>query len=508
MLPTTWATSGGVLAVLLCRVLRCVLCYVLCRVLRGAVLDPHPLGHLSFDKLGTHAGEVSEDGGCVFPGPSALSSEGDGHWPQGTYLRASLGFPACPPSRLLHGPPRRPDVRPLRHSLRIRSTEQHTYGPTEATCPYILVGRNARFSLTCIALPCSASTVNIIYARQCCTAAAAERHFGTLATPIRRRSNAEPWTLRLSIATSTRYRRRTGSRALAAAAAASPLHRAVGSASRRSSPAMPARENGTRQSSGRHRSTLSLQKTEITIHVYDLLPVSVTPADLLVALFGSLIPQYAQPGRVSSVLWTVGASLLHSGVVINGREYAYGGHDKRGVTGVYWTKPKTEPPGGTFRCEILHGFTLASQEEIDATLRHASDEFLGTSYNLLTRNCNHFTSYLCQKLTGSPSPGWLNRAASIGVALPCVVPREWIEPPEYDTADGELLDEDEQHTDEHSRMLGQSRPHFLSDGAASDEATEWDSEEERRRGGSGKGKQVVRDSAGRQLPAAERAPTW
>ncbi len=271
---------------------------------------------------------------------------------------------------------------------------------------------------------------------------------------------------------------------------------------------MPARENGTRQSSGRHRSTLSLQKTEITIHVYDLLPVSVTPADLLVALFGSLIPQYAQPGRVSSVLWTVGASLLHSGVVINGREYAYGGHDKRGVTGVYWTKPKTEPPGGTFRCEILHGFTLASQEEIDATLRHASDEFLGTSYNLLTRNCNHFTSYLCQKLTGSPSPGWLNRAASIGVALPCVVPREWIEPPEYDTADGELLDEDEQHTDEHSRMLGQSRPHFLSDGAASDEATEWDSEEERRRGGSGKGKQVVRDSAGRQLPAAERAPTW
>lgn len=102
-------------------------------------------------------------------------------------------------------------------------------------------------------------------------------------------------TPRLSIATSTRYRRRTGSRALAAAAAASPLHRAVGSASSRSSPAMPARENGTRQSSGRHRSTLSLQKTEITIHVYDLLPVSVTPADLLVALFGSLIPHTHSP---------------------------------------------------------------------------------------------------------------------------------------------------------------------------------------------------------------------
>ena len=174
---------------------------------------------------------------------------------------------------------------------------------------------------------------------------------------------------------------------------------------------------------------------------------------------------------------------------------------------MYWTKPRTEPPGGTFRCEILHGFTLASQQEIDSTLRAASDEFIGTSYNLLTRNCNHFTSYLCQKLTGTPAPGWLNRAASIGVALPCVVPRDWIEPPEYETADGELLDDDddEEHADEQSRMLGQSRPHFLSDGTHSDEA-EWDSEEERRRGGSGKGKKVMRDSDGRQLPASERAP--
>ncbi|KAF4506248.1 hypothetical protein G6O67_006351 [Ophiocordyceps sinensis] len=230
---------------------------------------------------------------------------------------------------------------------------------------------------------------------------------------------------------------------------------------------MPPRDNTAAQPAIRHRSTLSLQKTEITIHVYDLLP----------------------PGRISSVLWTFGASLLHSGVVINGREYAYGGHDRRRVTGVYWTKPKTEPPGGTFRCEILHGFTLATQEEIDATLRNASDDFLGTSYNLLTKNCNHFTSYLCHKLTGTPGPGWLNRAASIGVALPCVVPRDWIEPPEYDTADGELLDEVDDPTHEHSRMLRQSRPHLLVQDA-SGEDTEWDSEEERPRGAAARAKRL------------------
>ncbi|KAM0271908.1 hypothetical protein ACHAQH_008910 [Verticillium albo-atrum] len=216
-----------------------------------------------------------------------------------------------------------------------------------------------------------------------------------------------------------------------------------------------------------------------------------------------------QPGRLSTVLWSVGASLLHSGVVINGREYAYGGHDRRGMTGVYWTSPKTEPPGGTFKCELLHGFTFMTEQEIEKILDEVSKEFQGTSYNLLTKNCNHFTSELCLKLTGQSGPGWLNRAASIGVALPCVVPREWIDPPEYDTVDGELLDEDDDDdgTHEGSRMLKQSPPRFHGEPHSEEEEdSEWEGEDDRRHGGSGKGKQVDRDQAGRTLPASERAP--
>ena len=184
------------------------------------------------------------------------------------------------------------------------------------------------------------------------------------------------------------------------------------------------------------------------------------------------------------------------------------------MTGVYWTKPRTLPPGGTFKAEILHGFTLAEPQEIDRIIREASEEFQGTAYNLLTKNCNHFTAYLCEKLTGRPGPGWLNRAASIGVALPCVVPRDWLEPPDYDTADGELLDEDD-HADERSRMLRSSSEQPRLVGHSSDDGTlgfadgsDWDSEEERQHGGSGKGKgkAPVRDAAGRQLPASETAP--
>ncbi|KAF2761547.1 DUF862-domain-containing protein [Pseudovirgaria hyperparasitica] len=223
-----------------------------------------------------------------------------------------------------------------------------------------------------------------------------------------------------------------------------------------------------------HRPTRSAQRTEVKINVYDLLP----------------------PGRLSSFLWTIGGSLLHSGVVINGREYAYGGHDKQGLTGVYWTRPKSEPPGGTFRCELLQGFSFLADNELDIIIQEASQKFQGTSYNLLTNNCNHFTSYLCQALTSRPAPSWLNRAASIGVALPCVVPKEWIAPPDHETAEGELLDEED---DESAAMLRRHRAdveHHAYDDISRHRGS-IDRMESRNEG---------LDTSGRPMPPAERAP--
>lgn len=243
----------------------------------------------------------------------------------------------------------------------------------------------------------------------------------------------------------------------------------------------------------------------------------------------------------------MGTSLLHSGVVINGKEYAYGGHDRDGVTGVYWTQPRTEPPGGTFRCEILQGFTLASQDEIDTIIRSASEEFLGPSYNLLTKNCNHFTAYLCRKLTGRPGPAWLNRAASIGMALPCVVPREWIDPPDYGTAEGDLLlqpegdtggayhdasddqrgddddgddDADDDNNDESPKptqtmhLIGQDDNHGRSSSSRARHSSEthpepFDEGDEETGLVQTKGKgrhNIVRDVAGNALPPSERVP--
>lgn len=137
-----------------------------------------------------------------------------------------------------------------------------------------------------------------------------------------------------------------------------------------------------------------------------------------------------------------------------------------------------------------------SPSDIEIIIAEAAQEFKGTGYNLLSRNCNHFTSYLCEKLTGKPAPGWLNRAASIGVALPCVVPRDWVSPPEAE--EGELVDEGESDDEstESSRMLRaqQAARHSYDEGS-------WREEDNTRR----QNKRVT-DTSGRRLPLAERAP--
>lgn len=77
-------------------------------------------------------------------------------------------------------------------------------------------------------------------------------------------------------------------------------------------------------------------------------------------------------------------SMLHTGVVIDGKEYAYGGHNKPGVSGVYYTTVGTEPPGGVFRCEILQGFTFRTQKEIKKIVKEVRIQRLQLARHSLT----------------------------------------------------------------------------------------------------------------------------
>ncbi|KAI9363580.1 PPPDE putative peptidase domain-containing protein [Pilaira anomala] len=137
-----------------------------------------------------------------------------------------------------------------------------------------------------------------------------------------------------------------------------------------------------------------------------------------------------QPGFITNFGYALGIGIYHSGIEIGEHEYCFGGHDYEHVTGVFMVQPKIGPQGLLFKQSIHMGYTDLSKKQVDKVLQDISKEYIGTSYNLLTRNCNHFSEELCKRLTGKAVPGWINRAAKLGTMFPCVIPTEWVEPPD------------------------------------------------------------------------------
>ncbi|KAI8889924.1 DUF862-domain-containing protein, partial [Backusella circina FSU 941] len=152
----------------------------------------------------------------------------------------------------------------------------------------------------------------------------------------------------------------------------------------------------------------------------------------------------------------LGVGIFHSGVEVRGREYCFGGHDMPNMTGVFVIEPKIGIPELLFKRSIDMGTTDLTDKEVEDTLLQLSEEFAGNSYNLLTRNCNHFTEEFVKRLTGGSVPAWINRAARLGNMFPCVVPWEWIEPPE-------LAEELEEDDDDGDSLPGPRRVSSASD---------------------------------------------
>jgi hypothetical protein len=184
------------------------------------------------------------------------------------------------------------------------------------------------------------------------------------------------------------------------------------------------------------------------------------------------------------------------------KEFAFGGHNTPGVSGVYSTPPRQEPAGAIFRQEVFQGVTFKTDDELFSILDEAKQIFQGTTYDLLKCNCHSFTSFLCFKLTNKPPPAWLNRAASIAFALRPVIPRAWIATPDWASLNGELL-HDNDGTDGRASLPQQSDQPFISpehvEGKVNDE-----------RQGKHRKKTIwsrfKQKSKGRTPPASEHAP--
>uniref|UniRef100_A0A7S2UWR5 PPPDE domain-containing protein n=1 Tax=Fibrocapsa japonica TaxID=94617 RepID=A0A7S2UWR5_9STRA len=104
----------------------------------------------------------------------------------------------------------------------------------------------------------------------------------------------------------------------------------------------------------------------------------------------------------------VGLGFYHTGVLIAGKEYHFSNQ------GIQIGRPREAPVGAVFRESINMGVHEGLANEISAIVRRLRDQFPGSSYNVVSCNCNHFSDALCRAVLGRPIPSWVNRMAGLG----------------------------------------------------------------------------------------------
>lgn len=111
-------------------------------------------------------------------------------------------------------------------------------------------------------------------------------------------------------------------------------------------------------------------------------------------------------------------AVYHTGVEVLEAEYVFGGGDTS-FSGVTLQRPRIAPQGSgwTFYQTVDIGTLRCSREEALRVIAELRGEFPASSYDLVSRNCNHFSDALCQRLCGQGIPSWVNRLAGIGNAV-------------------------------------------------------------------------------------------
>ncbi|KAK9697787.1 hypothetical protein RND81_08G061400 [Saponaria officinalis] len=136
-------------------------------------------------------------------------------------------------------------------------------------------------------------------------------------------------------------------------------------------------------------------ETQVMLNVYDLTPLN----------------QYT---------YWFGFGIFHSGIEVHGMEYGFGAHDFA-ASGVFEVEPKS-CPGFIYRSSISLGRTSMSQSEFQTFIEGVASDYHGDTYHLITKNCNHFTDDMANRLTGKRIPGWVNRLAKAGSVCSCLLP--------------------------------------------------------------------------------------
>lgn len=142
---------------------------------------------------------------------------------------------------------------------------------------------------------------------------------------------------------------------------------------------------------------------EVILHVYDVTNSASAKANNTILQINRIFKDAIGLGGI-----------FHSAIQVYGdEEWSFGFCDQG--TGVF-SCPPSKNPMYTYRERIILGETNCSILKVKQILRDLSREWPGDSYDLLSKNCNHFCNEFCERLDVAKPPAWVNRFANAGDA--------------------------------------------------------------------------------------------
>ncbi|KAK1303461.1 hypothetical protein QJS10_CPB11g00794 [Acorus calamus] len=140
---------------------------------------------------------------------------------------------------------------------------------------------------------------------------------------------------------------------------------------------------------------------EVILHVYDVTNSASAKANNTILQINRIFKDRIGLGGI-----------FHSAVQVYGDEEWSFGFCEYG-SGVF-SCPPGKNPMYTYRECIILGETNLSNSKVNQILRELSREWPGNSYDLLSKNCNHFCDLFCERLEVPKLPAWVNRFANAG----------------------------------------------------------------------------------------------
>mmetsp|Transcript_49726 Transcript_49726/g.144274 ORF Transcript_49726/g.144274 Transcript_49726/m.144274 type:complete len:244 (-) Transcript_49726:72-803(-) len=116
--------------------------------------------------------------------------------------------------------------------------------------------------------------------------------------------------------------------------------------------------------------------------------------------------------NVNTLLRAVGTGAFHTGVEVYGKEWSFG-FTNDGSSGIFSCPPRCCKTHA-YRESVAMGETDFSQLDVEALLLELAGHWRGGHYDVLRRNCTHFSEEFLRKLGLGPVPTWVGNIALAG----------------------------------------------------------------------------------------------